>query len=111
MCIDDECDKGRRSFLAEATGAVVGLAASGSIYAQQTNYQNAVTRVLDDSTITHGPVMFQHAKRDIIGGYLARPKSDGRFPAVVVAAGNVISEEYIQNTCAALAVAGFVGLA
>jgi carboxymethylenebutenolidase len=111
MCIDDECDKGRRSFLAGATGAVVGLAAPGSIFAQQTIYPNAITRVLDDQTITHGPVMFQHAKRDLIGGYLARPKADGKYPAVIVAAGNIISEEYIPNTCAALAVAGFVGLA
>jgi carboxymethylenebutenolidase len=55
--------------------------------------------------------MFQHAKRDLIGGYLARPKAVGRYPAVIVIAGNVISEEYIANTCAALAVAGFVGLA
>ena len=67
--------------------------------------------MLDDPTITHGPVMFQHQKKDIIGGYLARPKAEGRYPAVIVIAGNVISEEYIPNTCAALAVAGFVGLA
>ena len=111
MCIGDECDEGRRSFLAGATGAVVGLAASGSIFAQQTEYKNAVTRVLDDPTIEHGPVMFQHQKKDIIGGYLARPKAEGKYPAVIVVAGNIISEEYIPNTCAALAVAGFVGLA
>jgi carboxymethylenebutenolidase len=111
MCLDDECDKGRRSFLTGATGAVVGLAASSSIFAQQTEYKNAITRVLDDPTITHGPVMFQHQKRDIIGGYLARPKADGKYSTVIVIAGNIISEEYIPNTCAALAVAGFVGLA
>ncbi len=29
----------------------------------------------------------------------------------MVIAGNVITEEYIPNTCAALAVAGYVGLA
>ena len=40
-----------------------------------------------------------------------RPKAEGKYPAVIVIAGNVISEEYIPNTCAALAVAGFVGLA
>lgn len=111
MCIDEKCDKGRRSFLTEATGAVVGLAATASVFAQQSQYKDVPTRVLDDPTITHGPVMFQHQKRDIIGGYLARPKADGKFPAVIVIAGNVISEEYIPNTCAALAVAGFIGLA
>jgi carboxymethylenebutenolidase len=46
-----------------------------------------------------------------IDGYLARPKAAGKFPAVLVIAGNRISEEYIPNTCAALAVAGYVGLA
>ena len=111
MCIDDGCDEGRRSFLTGATGAVVGLAASNTIIGQISQYRGAPTRVLDDPTITHGPVMFQHQKRDIIGGYLARPKADGKYPAVIVMAGNVISEEYIPNTCAALAVAGFVGLA
>jgi len=113
MCIEDECDQARRSFLAGAAGAVLGLAAHGGTQAQTqpAQYKDIPTRVLDDPTITHGPVMFQHQKRDIIGGYLARPKADGRYPAVIVAAGNVISEEYIPNTCAALAVAGFVGLA
>jgi dienelactone hydrolase len=33
------------------------------------------------------------------------------YPAVLVIAGNLITEEYIPNTCAALAVAGFLGLA
>ena len=51
MCLDDECDEGRRAFLAGATGAVVGLAAAGSILGQQSQYQNAPTRVLDDPTI------------------------------------------------------------
>jgi carboxymethylenebutenolidase len=111
MCVGDECDEGRRSFLKGATGAVVGLAASRSILAQQGGYKDAITRVLDYPTITHGPVMFQHAKRDLIGGYLARPKAEGKYPSVIVAAGNAISEEYIPNTCGALAVAGFVGLA
>jgi carboxymethylenebutenolidase len=111
MCIGDECDKPRRSFLAGAMGAVVGLAVSNAGSAQTSQYKDAATRVLDDPTITHGPVMFQHQKKDVIGGYLARPKADGKYPAVIVIAGNVISEEYIPNTCAALAVAGFVGLA
>lgn len=109
MCKDDGCNEERRSFLTAAMGSVVGLAASKTILAQ--TIQEAVTRVLDDPTITHGPVMFQHAKKDLIGGYLARPKAEGSYPAVIVIAGNVITEEYIPNTCAALAVAGFVGLA
>jgi carboxymethylenebutenolidase len=51
------------------------------------------------------------AGRKPLTDFLARPKADGTFPAVLVIAGNLISEEYIPNTCAALALAGFVGLA
>ena len=114
MCITDECDESRRDFLSTATAAVVGLAAAATISTQTTMYpqnEKVVTRVLVDPTITHGPVMFQHNKKDTIDGYVARPKADGKYPVVVVIAGNVITEEYIPNTCAALAVAGYVGMA
>jgi carboxymethylenebutenolidase len=67
--------------------------------------------VLDDSRVQHGRVVFKHNGMDTIDGYLARPKAEGVYPAVLVIAGNKISEEYIPNTCAALALAGFVGLA
>ena len=114
MCISDECDEGRREFLTTAATAVVGLTAS-KIAGQEKKYPHnydVVTRVLDDPTITHGRVVFQHAKKDTeIDGFLARPKAEGRYPIVIVIAGNVITEEYIPNTCAALAVAGYVGLA
>jgi len=114
MCISDECDEGRRSFLATAAVAMVGLTAA-KITAQTPKYphdQKVVTRVLDDPSITHGPIVFQHAKKDTnVDGFLARPKAEGRYPIVIVIAGNVITEEYIPNTCAALAVAGYVGLA
>lgn len=69
------------------------------------------TRVLDDPKIQHGRVVFKHNGADGIGGFLARPKADGVYRAVLVIAGNKITEEYIPNTCAAVAVAGFVGLA
>ncbi|HEX6125418.1 MAG TPA: dienelactone hydrolase family protein [Pyrinomonadaceae bacterium] len=112
MCSNDECDESRRSFITTAATAVAGLTASK--ISGQTKYphdQKVVTRVLDDPTIIHGSVKFQHNKKDTIDGFLARPKADGKYPVVVVIAGNVITEEYIPNTCAALAVAGFVGLA
>jgi len=114
MCTTDECDEGRRTFLTTTAAAIVGVAAS-NIAAQQTpkypHNEKVVTRVLEDPTISHGPVMFQHNKTDTIDGFLARPKADGKYPVVIVIAGNVITEEYIPNTCAALAVAGYVGLA
>lgn len=103
MCLGSECDDsglGRRRFISGATWALAGLAASAH------GGQAPPTRVLDDPSVAHGRVEFGG-----VGGYLARPKAGGRVPAVLVVAGNLITEEYIPNTCAALAVAGFVGLA
>jgi carboxymethylenebutenolidase len=113
MCLDDDCSNdgtNRRSFLVGATAAVAGLTI---LPTQATNPQvkQPETRVLDDPKIQHGRVVFKHNGVDGINGYLARPKAQGVYPAVLVIAGNKISEEYIPNTCAALAVAGFVGLA
>jgi carboxymethylenebutenolidase len=113
MCTTDDCDESRRAFLTTTASAVVGLTVAQAV-GQEKKYPHehkVVTRVLDDPTITHGPVTFQHNKMDTIDGFLARPKADGKYPVVIVIAGNVITEEYIPNTCAALAVAGFVGLA
>jgi carboxymethylenebutenolidase len=55
--------------------------------------------------------MFSHGGHETIDGFIARPKGEGRFTPVLVIAGNRITEEYIPNTCAALALGGFVGLA
>lgn len=111
MCIDDcpEDISSRRSFLAGATATVASLTLLSAEASGQT--QNAPTRVLDDASIQHNRVVFKHSGVETIDGYLARPKAEGVYPAVLVIAGNRISEEYIPNTCAALAVAGFVGLA
>lgn len=100
MCFGDDCD--RRQFIAGTAAAVVSLAAFG-IRAEE---PQPPTRVLDSPNITHGKVSFGQ-----IDGYLARPKAKGKCRAVLVVAGNRITEEYIPNTCAALAVAGYIALA
>lgn len=101
MCIDSECEEmGRRRFISGAAWALAGLATGAHAG------QRPATRVLDDPSVSHGRVEF-----DGVGGYLARPKAAGRAPGVLVVSGNLITEEYIPNTCAALAMAGFVGLA
>jgi carboxymethylenebutenolidase len=115
MCISDDCGDGadRRSFIKGTAGALIGAAvttAAGQTTTYPHNYK-VVTRVLDEPRVTHGPVVFKHGGKDSIDGFLARPKAEGKYPAVIVIAGNVITEEYIPNTCAALALAGFVGLA
>jgi carboxymethylenebutenolidase len=91
-------------------GAIAVAASRHDANAQEPG-NSPPTRVLDDPAITHGRVQFIHNGAPTIDGYLARPKAEGSYPAVVVVAGNKISEEYIPNTCAALALAGFVGLA
>jgi hypothetical protein len=113
MCIGDDCDHegtGRRSFLAGAAATVASFTVLQGREAIA-QVKQPETRVLDDPGIQHGRVVFKHNGMDTIDGYLARPKEAGVYPAVLVIAGNKISEEYIPNTCAALALGGFVGLA
>ena len=116
MCVGDECKHNeidRRDFLSGAATAITTLALSAAAKGQIGNPQarQPETRVLDDPRVEHGMVMFKHNGVDTINGYLARPKAKGVFPGVLIIAGNKITEEYIPNTCAALAVAGFVALA
>lgn len=117
MCMKDDSieDPDRRAFVASSmAAAVAGMAATGA-RAQSSDpappSPPPPTRVLDDPRAVHGPVTILHNGQPSIGGYLARPRAEGRYPAVIVIAGNRISEEYIPNTCAALALGGFVGLA
>lgn len=113
MCLDDSCSNeptNRRTFLAGATAAIAGLTILSGEQAGSQAVQPP-TRVLDDPSIQHGKVVFKHGGVETIDGFLARPKAEGRYTPVLVIAGNRITEEYIPNTCAALAVAGFIGLA
>jgi carboxymethylenebutenolidase len=114
MCIDDDCPSdipSRRAFLSGATATLAAALALRNAPEAHAQTKQPETRVLDDPTIQHGRVVFKHNGVETIDGYLARPKADGVYPPVLVIAGNRITEEYIPNTCAALAVAGFVGLA
>ena len=111
MCLGDPCDtdEARRSFVVGTAAALTGLAVFG-LDARAQGSTPPPTRVLDDPNIRHGAVTFKSGD-GTIDGYLAQPLAEGRYSAVLVVAGNRITEEYIPNTCAALAVAGFVGLA
>src|SRR6266540_1527554 len=96
MCSSDNCNDDRRSFLAGATATVVGFAAlPGQAVSSQTKQPE--TRVLGNPAVQHGRVIFKHNGMDAIDGYLARPQAEGVYPAVLVIAGNKISEEYIPN--------------
>ena len=113
MCMADDChgEADRRAFLAGTTAAAVALAGLGQAAAGQPPAKAPETRVLDDPKVQHRKVTFKYSGKDTFDGFLARPKADGTYPAVLVIAGNRITEEYIPNTCAALALAGYVGLA
>ena len=110
MCFEDDCSPGnpeRRGFLAGAA-ALVALATLR--LDASARGQKPPTRVLENPNVRHGAATFKSGGKEI-DGYLARPRAKGKYPAVLVIAGNRITEEYIPNTCAALAVAGYVGLA
>lgn len=110
MCFADDCapeSAERRSFL---TGAAALFALATLKLDATAQEQKPPTRVLDNPHIRHQRVTFKSGGKEI-GGYLARPEAKGSYSAILVVAGNRITEEYIPNTCAALAVAGYVGLA
>lgn len=115
MCLGDDFDlesPERRAFLSKTAAAFAALAALREVGSAQHELpqEKPPTRVLDAPGIQHGSVKFKSGGKEI-DGYLARPKGKGKFVPVLVVAGNRITEEYIPNTCAALAVAGYVGLA
>ena len=112
MCTSDDCNKeiDRRTFLVGTALAAVALAAAGRV-AGQPAPAAPEKRVLDDPKVQRETVTFQYSGKDTFDGFLARPVAEGSYPGVLVVAGNRITEEYIPNTCAALALAGYVGLA
>ena len=106
---DDKGKFTRRDFLCGAASMIAGASMlNPEGLSQQTSAP--VIKALDDPNITHGKVTFKSGA-GTIDGYLSRPKAKGRYPVVIVVAGNTISEEYIRNTTAILARSGFVGLA
>ena len=114
MCDSERWGETRRAFIAHAGLTLGVLVPFGLVPKQETSggtQAQPSTRVLDRSGFDHELAKFRIHEALEIDSYLARPHREGRFPAVLVLPGNLISEEYIPNTCAALALAGFVGVA
>ena len=90
----------------EALGATAALATLPRFDQKQPKpFHNAI----NSHGILKGAVKYPSGD-DTMDAFLSRPKR-GAHPAVIVVAGNVITEEYIPNTTALLAQSGFVGIA
>jgi carboxymethylenebutenolidase len=102
----------RRRFLSQAAMFAGSCVLSCELEAQESNatYGVPVVKALDDKNVIHGKVTFKSGTEDL-DAYLARPNKKGRFPIVVIIAGNPPYEEYIRNMTAMFAQIGFVGIA
>ncbi len=102
----------RRDFLSRAALFAGYCALSCELEAQQPTAASGVPPVqaLDDKNVIHGRVTFKSGTEDL-DAYLARPNKKGRFPIVVIVAGNPPYEEYVRNMTAMFAQIGFVGIA
>jgi carboxymethylenebutenolidase len=110
MCSENECGGlDRRRFLTSTAATFIGIASAVSSSAASQK-PAPPTRILNDPGLQHSKMVFRSGREEI-AGYLARPAGAGTYPGVLVIAGNWIHEEYILNTCAALAKAEFIGLA
>ncbi len=116
MCVGDECkDKEtkdesitRRSFLAGATAAVVGVGLGVNAAAQQT--PQPPSNALNDPNVIQDMVSFKSGTATV-QGYQARPKASGKYRAIVVMHGDFGIPEVDRYTAAVLAQNGFVSLA
>jgi carboxymethylenebutenolidase len=90
-----------RHLLADSA-AFAGVTATADLF-------NPPTRVLDQPGPGRRRVTIRNTGGEI-AGYMARPASAVTAPGVLVIADDA-GEEYVANTCVALAMAGFVGLA
>ncbi len=102
----------RRDFLSSAALLATYCALSCDLEAQQPNAAYGVPPVqaLDDKNVIQGRVTFKSGTEDL-DAYLARPNKKGRFPIVVIVAGNPPYEDYVRNMTAMFAQIGFVGIA
>jgi carboxymethylenebutenolidase len=109
MCVGDRCGDqsvSRRSFVAGASAALAGIALGGEAFEPQ----QPPTQALEDPSLIQGLVSFK-CGGDAIQGYLAHPRKEGRYRAVVVLHGNFGLPELARYTAAMLAQNGFAALA
>src|SRR5262245_51886042 len=105
MCFDCEETLTRRSLIAGTAAALASAAIQGKAFSTRSPDRPAI----DDPEVLHEKVTFPDGG-ETRKGFLTRPKSGGRRPAVLLMQGNPGVPEWLQNTAARLTQAGFVAL-
>jgi carboxymethylenebutenolidase len=96
---------------ATATAAVVDPTLTTQATATTTAPQSIGTVTADDPAIQANAVEFPASDGTKIKGYLARPRADGTFPAILVCHENRGLTDHIRDVTRCLAKAGYVALA
>ena len=104
-------DINRRAFL-DRLGELVGSAATAAALLPllQNNYAQAAIVADNDARLATEKVSYDSPKGKI-NGYLARPKSKGKRPAVIVIHENRGLHPHIEDVARRFAVEGFLALA
>jgi carboxymethylenebutenolidase len=105
MCFDCDEPLTRRSLIAGTAAAVASAALQGRTFASPATERPAI----DDPEVLHEDVTFP-GDGESLKGFLTRPRSGGRRPAVLLMQGNPGFPEWLLNTAARLTQAGFVAL-
>lgn len=100
----------RRALLKGAAAGAVGTGVLASAIGGASEARAEDKGALKDNSIIGQMVEFKSGA-DTIHGYLARPKTPGKHGAVILIPGIFGLEDYMKETTAQLAQAGFVGLA
>jgi carboxymethylenebutenolidase len=105
MCFDCDEPLTRRSLIAGTAAAAASAALQGRAFASLAPERAAI----DDPDVVHGKVTFP-GEGETLEGFLTRPRSGGRRPAILLMQGNPGFPEWLQNTAARLTQVGYVAL-
>ncbi|HEY3306159.1 MAG TPA: dienelactone hydrolase family protein [Candidatus Binatia bacterium] len=101
----------RREFIQQAVVLTGSLAVATSLIDSLLSLAAHAAQVdPNDPALTSSDVKFAAEDGAAIGGYLTRPKGDGKFPAVIVIHGNSGIDDHIHDVARRIAKAGYVAL-
>ncbi len=105
-----ELDAATRREVITCAGLAAGAIAMPSMLRAEEK-KSLPTRVMDTPNVDHDFITISHAGGAELRAFASFPKGAAACPAVVVVPGREIAEEYIQNTCVALSLAGYAAVA